>query len=217
MTPSTPGSIDDREQELARWLARIALGDRGAFEALYRRSSAQVLGVVLRINADRGEAEEILQEVYVNVWRAAGSYDVARSQPMTWLISVARNRAIDSLRRRKAEPATTSRYQSAGDDADDEQDLLHNLPSPDPGPMELLDRASEAAHLGRCMEALSRQQRASIALAYYQGLSHQEVAQSLKQPLGSVKSWVRRGLLSLRGCLDQVMSPAGGSRTVEGR
>jgi len=217
MTPSTAPPNDALAQELSRWLARIALGDRGAFESLYRKTAPTVLGVVLRINTNRGEAEEVLQEVYVNVWRAAGSFDVARSQPMTWLISVARNRAIDSLRRRKAEPATTSRFQSAGDDPDDEQDILQVMPSEEPGPMELLSRASEAARLDRCMQALSREQRASIALAYYQGLSHQEVAQSLQQPLGSVKSWVRRGLLSLRGCLDQVAGLVDAARKLEGQ
>jgi RNA polymerase sigma-70 factor (ECF subfamily) len=217
LTPSTTETIEEQAQEFSRWLARIALGDRDAFEALYRKTSASVFGVVLRINTDRGEAEEVLQEVYVNVWRAAGSFDMARSQPMTWLMGVARNRAIDSLRRRKAEPATTSRFQFAGDDPDDEQDILQAMPSQEPGPMELLSQASEAAHLEQCMQALSREQRASIALAYYQGLSHQEVARSLRQPLGSVKSWVRRGLLSLRGCLDQVMGLAGVSRNLEGQ
>jgi RNA polymerase sigma factor (sigma-70 family) len=217
LTPSTTDTIDEQTQELSRLLARIALGDRGAFEALYRKTSASVFGVVLRINTDRGEAEEVLQEVYVNVWRSAGSFDVARSQPMAWLMSVARNRTIDSLRRHKAEPATTSRFQSVGDDPDDEQDILQSIPSEEPGPMELLSRAGEVANLERCMQALSREQRASIALAYYQGFSHQEIAQSLKQPLGSVKSWVRRGLLSLRACLDEVVGLAGVSRNLEGQ
>lgn len=204
-------------QELAQLLSRVSLGDRRAFEAFYRRTSAQAFGVVLRINTDRAQAEEVLQEVFVNVWRSAGSFDAARSQPMTWLMSVARNRAIDSLRRRQAEPATISRHRARHDDSGDEEDLLESMPSADPGPLELLSRATEAAQLERCMQGLSADQRASLAMAYYQGLSHQEVAQSMAQPLGTVKSWIRRGLTSLRSCLDRVSGLGGAADTAGSR
>ncbi|MDE2396541.1 MAG: sigma-70 family RNA polymerase sigma factor [Burkholderiales bacterium] len=192
-----PGSDD-----LGPLLARTALGDRAAFAALYRRTSARAFGVVLRIVSDRAQAEEVLQETYVKVWRAAAGFDAARSQPLTWLLSIARHGAIDALRRRRAEPATVSGH--GDDEGGDDEGLLQRLPSDEPGPLELLRRASEAAQLERCMGALSGSQRTSLALAYYQGLSHQEVAQSMREPLGSVKSWVRRGLLSLRACLDRV-------------
>ncbi|MET0518243.1 MAG: sigma-70 family RNA polymerase sigma factor [Burkholderiaceae bacterium] len=198
-----------RSDALTALLARVALGDRRAFEDLYHRTSAQLFGVVLRINSERAQAEEVLQEVFVNIWRAAGSFDAARAQPLTWLTSVARNRAIDSLRRRASEPATVSRFQSlpgdggGGGEGDDELDLLAALPAGDPGPLELLDRAAQAHQLQQCMESLSGEQRSSLALAYYQGLSHAEVALQMSQPLGTVKSWVRRGLLSLRSCLDR--------------
>jgi RNA polymerase sigma factor (sigma-70 family) len=190
-------------QDLAHLLSRVALGDRQAFESLYRATSAQLFGVVLRINRDRAQAEEVLQEVFVNVWRAAGGFDARLAQPLTWLTSVARNRAIDSLRRRAAEPATVSRFQGADDDEGGEHDLLDAMPAPDAGPLDLLDAASQAHELQRCMQALSGEQRSSLALAYYQGLSHAEVAEHLAQPLGTVKSWVRRGLQSLRLCLDR--------------
>jgi len=199
--PTTDWSA--RSQELATLLSRVALGDRQAFEALYRATSSQLFGVVLRINSDRAQAEEVLQEVFVNIWRAAGGFDVARSQPLTWLNSVARNRAIDSLRRRAAEPATVSRFTGLDDDEGGERDLLEAMPSADAGPLELLDQAAQANALQQCMQALSGQQRSSLALAYYQGLSHAEVAEQMSQPLGTVKSWVRRGLLSLRACLDR--------------
>ena len=202
-----------RSHELGALLARVALGDRQAFEALYRASSAQLFGVVLRINSDRAQAEEVLQEVFVNIWRAAGGFDAARSQPLTWLTSVARNRAIDSLRRRAAEPATVSRFQGSDDDEGGERDLLEAMASGDAGPLELLDQATRAHALQQCMQALSGQQRSSLALAYYQGLSHAEVAEQMRQPLGTVKSWVRRGLQSLRACLDRA---AGLIDTVKG-
>jgi len=203
MRPSSPADWTERSRELSRLLSRVALGDRQAFEAVYRSTSAQLFGVVLRINSDRAQAEEVLQEVFVNVWRAAGAFDAALGQPLTWLTSVARNRAIDSLRRRAAEPATVSRYQGSEDDEGDERDLLEAMPSAAAGPLELLTQASETHALEQCMESLSGEQRSSLALAYYQGLSHAEVAEQMSQPLGTVKSWLRRGLLSLRSCLDR--------------
>lgn len=198
-------------QDLALLLSRIALGDRDAFEALYRACSAQLFGTVLRINRDRAQAEEVLQEVFVKIWHGAAGFDPGLAQPLTWLTSVARNRAIDSLRRRAAEPATVSRFQ--GDDDGDERDLLEALPDGRGDPLELLDAASQVHQLQRCMQALSGEQRSSLALAYYQGLSHAEVAEHLAQPLGTVKSWVRRGLQSLRACLDRAagMMSAGGA------
>ena len=113
----------DRSSELAGWLARTALGDRSAFAALYTATSAHLFGVILRINADRPQAEELLQDIYVNIWRAAGGYDAARAQPMTWLVSIARNRAIDSLRRAKSEVKTVSRS-APGAEGEDDIDLL---------------------------------------------------------------------------------------------
>jgi len=89
----------ERSHDLARLLARTGLGDRAAFATLYERTSAHLFAVVLSIQRDRAQAEDILQEVYVNVWRAARSFDAAQSQPLTWLTSIARNRAIDGLRR----------------------------------------------------------------------------------------------------------------------
>lgn len=191
----------ERSKELAGFLSRISLGDRQAFEALYRATSAQLFGIVLRINTDRGQAEEVLQEVFVKVWRAASGFDGRLAQPMTWLTSVARNCAIDSLRRRSAEPATISRFQGGEDDED--TDLLDNVASEAGGPLELLDQAAQAHALEHCMDGLSGEQRSSLALAFYQGLSHAEVAEHLAQPLGTVKSWLRRGLQSLRNCLDR--------------
>ncbi len=190
-----------KQTRLAGLLSRVALGDRASFHTLYDDTSAHLLGVILRIQRDRDVAEEILQEVYVTIWQSASSYNPALSQASTWLGSVARNRAIDSLRRAQATPRTVDRYQV--DDDQQEVDMLQMLPSDEPGPLALLERASDTHALNQCMGGLNAQQRQSLALAYYQGLSHAEVASEMGEPLGTVKSWVRRGLQSLKTCLER--------------
>jgi RNA polymerase sigma-70 factor, ECF subfamily len=188
---------DDRNTALTNALALIALGDRKALAALYKHVSAHLLGVILRIQRDRALAEDVLQDIFVSIWRNAQGYDAARSQPMTWLTSIARNRAIDSLRRRKTEVATVTAH---GDD-DDDTNLVDALPSEDSSPMELMEQAAQQRAVTHCIGALSAEQQQCVALAYYQGLSHSEVAQHLQQPLGTVKSWVRRALMALKDCL----------------
>ena len=197
--PTPQRDWSDRSLELSRLLARAGLGDRAAFATLYERSSAHLLGVVLRIQRDRAQAEDILQEVYVNVWRAAKSFDAAQSQPLTWLTSIARNRAIDSLRRKQTQPLMQTNF-SQPDNED--SDVYDTVADDAPGPLDLLSRASDARALASCMQALSAQQRQSVALAFFDGLSHAEVAANMRQPLGTVKSWVRRALLTLKGCLE---------------
>jgi RNA polymerase sigma-70 factor, ECF subfamily len=197
-----PNATDDRNAALAQMLARVALGDRAAFAALYKAVSGQLLGVILRIQRDRAQAEDVLQEIFVSIWRAAQGFDAARAQPMTWLTSIARNRAIDSLRRSKTEVATVSAL--GGDDDDEGPNLVDTLPSDLDGPMEMLSQTAQARAVTHCIGALSAEQQQCVALAYYQGLSHSEVAQHLRQPLGTVKSWVRRALTSLKDCLGQM-------------
>ena len=199
----------ERSRDLARLLARTGLGDRAAFATLYDRTSGHLFAVVLRINRDRGQAEDILQEVFVKVWRAAQTFDAAQSQPLTWLTSIARNRAIDSLRRLQTQPQVlpfaAAEGSGAGGDAPDDRDFYDTVADDAAGPMELLSQASEARALSRCMQVLNAQQRQCVALAFYDGLSHAEVAEKLHQPLGTVKSWVRRGLLALKGCLQSAV------------
>jgi RNA polymerase sigma-70 factor (ECF subfamily) len=191
----------ERSLDLSRLLSRAGVGDRAAFATLYERTSSHLFAVVLRIQRDRAQAEDILQEVYVNVWRAASSFDAAQSQPLTWLTSIARNRAIDSLRRSRAQPRFQAPGGVAGNSDAEDEDVYDTVADPGAGPLELLSQASDAQAIGRCMEQLGALQRQSIALAFYQGLSHAEVAEQLRQPLGTVKSWVRRALATLKGCL----------------
>lgn len=202
-----------RDARLVGLMARVVEADRHAFAELYRATSASLFGQVLRINRDRGQAEEVLQEVFVTVWKQAANYDARQAQPLTWLTTIARHRAIDSLRRKASQPVTISRFGGLDDPdgggPEGGGDLLEHLPSDAPGPLDLLDDSSRAHALERCMSALSGDQRSSLALAYYQGLSHAEVAEHMQQPLGTVKSWVRRGLQSLRACLDRASERLG--------
>lgn len=136
----------------------------------------------------------------MNVWRAAAGFEAARAQPMTWLTSIARHGAIDSLRRAQARGAgrNVSLSASADDDADDPAERLL---SDAPGPLELLQQAAEARDVTRCLGVLSAEQKQCVALAYYQGLSHSEIAERLVEPVGTVKSWLRRALMALKDCL----------------
>ncbi len=195
-----PQDWPQKSHELAHLLAQTGLGDRAAFARLYERSSGHLLAVVLRIQRDRALAEDLLQEIYVSVWKAAASFDAARSQPLTWMTHIARNRAIDSLRRAQAQPRLES---TTRDEDDDRPDANEVLADEGPGPLDLLGLASQKRQLSACMEHLTAPQRQSVALAFFDGLSHAEVAAQLREPLGTVKSWVRRALSTLKGCLDR--------------
>ncbi|HEX6138380.1 MAG TPA: sigma-70 family RNA polymerase sigma factor [Casimicrobiaceae bacterium] len=184
-----------RSAELAALLARVALGDQRAFAALYRQAAAHLYAVAVRIVRDGSVAEEILQEAFVSVWHHAGAYDAAKSQPITWLTSIVRNRCLDRLRRREVD---TVALVSAGEDDAPELDL----PSDAPTPVELLLAGADARAIRDCVETLDAGPRQAIALAFFQGLTHGELAARLREPLGTVKSWVRRGLEKLRRCLD---------------
>jgi RNA polymerase sigma factor (sigma-70 family) len=208
---TAPQDWSERSRELSTLLARSALGDRAAFAALYERTSAHLYAVVLRINRDRAQAEDILQEVYVSVWRAAQGFDAAQSQPLTWLTSIARNRAIDSLRRQQTQPLLQLAAPAVDEDAES-ADVYDKVADDDANPLDLLSRASDARALSHCMQGLNAAQRQSVALAFFDGLSHAEVAAQLRQPLGTVKSWVRRALMSLKSCLEGAVQRDSGAQ-----
>ena len=177
--------------QLADLLAQSALKNHNSFKELYSLTAAKLYGVALRILRRQDWAEEVLQECYVNIWNHAGDYAAAKSAPLTWMTSIVRNRCLDWLRRPRTE-ATGEEYDVAIEAWQDDT----------PGPMEQLAASSEAAALARCMQQLEAKQRQSIMLAFFNGLSHTELASHMKQPLGTVKTWVRRGLERLKGCLE---------------
>jgi RNA polymerase sigma factor (sigma-70 family) len=189
---SDPAKQLERNARLMQLLARTAMKDQQAFAELYRMAAPHLFAVALRILREAAAAEEVLQESFVNVWHHAASYVAAKSQPLTWLTSIVRNRCLDQLRRREVETVTM----------DDEEEGL-TLAAPGPTALELLLAGADALAVKDCVDALEPAQKQAIALAFFQGLSHSELARHLRQPLGTVKSWVRRGLERLRSCLDR--------------
>jgi RNA polymerase sigma-70 factor (ECF subfamily) len=186
---------------LQELLARTARGDYAAFAEVYERTHAHLFGLALRMLKREHAAEDALQEAFVSIWKNAASYrpnvggqDV---QPMTWLIAIVRNKALDALR------AHARRKESDLPDAETMEDGTGELQSQDAGAtaLELLAKASQALQIETCFNGLDGSHRQSLALAYYQGLSQSEVAAHMGAPLGSVKSWIRRGLEKLKACL----------------
>jgi RNA polymerase sigma factor (sigma-70 family) len=186
-----PDQRRKRSEHLADLLARTALSDQQAFAELYRQTSSHLYAVALRILRESGAAEEVLQESYVNIWHHAGSYVAAKSQPLTWMTSIVRNRCLDQMRRHEIDTVAID---------DEEQGMM--LADDRPGPIDMLLSGADAFAVRTCVERLESGQKQAIALAFYQGFSHSELASHLRQPLGTVKSWVRRGLERLKACLD---------------
>ena len=191
MTGDRPAP-DALAARLAELLAQAALKNQRAFADLYALTAAKLFGVALRILRRQDWAEEVLQECYISIWNHAGDYSVQKSAPLTWMTSIVRNRCLDWLRRPQQE-TSGEEYEIAVEAWQDDS----------PGPMESLMTSSEAAALARCMQQLEAKQRQSIMLAFHHGLSHSEVAGHMKQPLGTVKTWVRRGLERLKLCLGE--------------
>jgi len=183
--------MDDVEARavLVARLAAVAAGDRAALRDVYLGTSAKLLGVCLRILKQRDEAEDVLQEVYITVWERAGRFDPTLASPITWLVTIARNRAIDRLRAR-------SRRQTEAP-LDETPEIADDGPSALDG----IERSESFARLKACLAALEPRTRQAIAEAFYGGATYAELAERSATPLGTMKSWIRRGLASLKACL----------------
>ncbi|TMJ13810.1 MAG: sigma-70 family RNA polymerase sigma factor [Alphaproteobacteria bacterium] len=186
--PAGARTASDESRRLAGTLAEVARGDSAAMADLYARTSAKLFGICLRVLGNRSEAEEALQETYVAVWRNAAAFDAARASPITWLAIVSRNKAIDRLRSRR--PAQG--LEAAAEVADDRA-----LAS------ELIEDEQERGRLTTCIEELEERQRDAIRSAFLDGATYSDLAERDGVPLGTMKSWIRRGLLRLRGCLER--------------
>jgi RNA polymerase sigma factor (sigma-70 family) len=181
---------DATRSQLASALVRVPGGDRAALRLDYKHTSAKLFGVCLRILKDRGEAEDVLQEVFVTVWRKAASFDPGRASPITWMVAIARNRAIDRLR-----ASAVSRRMEPIESADAVSD-------PAPAAVERVEMAQQHQRLSRCLAELEARHASAIRAAFLDGTTYEELAASMSVPLGTMKSWIRRGLLKLRACLE---------------
>lgn len=195
LAPPEPVSRSAATQDLAaddldRLLIGVAAGDRHAFESLYRATSSRLFAICLRVLHERADAEDVLQEVYTTIWNKAGQYDAGRANAMAWLAMIARNRAIDRIR------STPAR----GSQADIE--VAETIADAGPSPLQETQAADDRARLEHCMRQLEPKRQGLIRAAFFGGATYEELAQRSGSPLGSVKSWIRRGLLQLRGCLE---------------
>lgn len=192
--PARKPPVTQDADQLAAMLQAIARKDATAFSQLYRETSAHLFGLLLRMLRRRDLAEEALQDTYVRVWQKAGSFDATRGQAMAWIASIARHRGLDLLRARRPEvpesvadnPAALAAGEATQGDA-----------------AQAVDDDVALQQLHRCLRELSDEQRNAVMLAYYEGYTHPELSERMSAPLGTVKSWVRRGLQRLRECLER--------------
>lgn len=175
--------------DLVDLLHAVARGDRRALSELYARTSAKLYGICLRLLGNEADAQDALQEAYVTVWQKASRFDAAKASPITWLSVLARNKAIDRLRQRPMQGEM----------------LAEAATVPDTGlsALELVEQAQESDRLSRCLDELEERARTMIRAAFLDGATYSQLATRESVPLGTMKSWIRRGLLRLRGCLER--------------
>lgn len=188
-------------------LVATAKQDAKAFKELYESSAPKLFSFILRILQNRELAEEVLQESFVNIWNNAASYQSSLASPMTWMTTIVRNRTFDLLRK-----LNNGQHLQVSYETDEfENDLWQTMESPDANPEQALGLSQDAASLARCMTKLEGLHRQAMSLAYFHDLSHSEVADQMQLPIGTVKTWIRRGLEKLRLCLNTTSANAEGN------
>lgn len=176
------------EPDLKALIEAVARGESDAFRLLYNATSSKLFGVAIRILKRSDLAEDVVQDTYLKIWDGAAGYRPGFGSPLGWMVTITRNRAIDVLRKR-------SESQFGDDNGDDIEDA--NLPDP----FRLAAQNSELRAFVGCLKQLGQQQQDCLLLAYYYGYTHEEIASRFGAPVGTVKSWIRRGLAQIRECL----------------
>ena len=182
MNSIEPGS------DLAQLLARVAVRDRAAFATLYKLTQAKLYGVVARILVRSDLAGEALQEAYVRIWEKAGDFDSAKGSPIAWMATIARNRALDEVRR--AKPLALEDMPESFEPAAEEVD-----------PLGARDRSEQLTALMRCLSLLDPEKRQIVLLAYYRGTSREALSKRFERPVPTIKTWLHRSLSQLKDCL----------------
>jgi RNA polymerase sigma-70 factor (ECF subfamily) len=176
------------QAELVELLAAVATGDAGAFEQLYAATRAKLYGVLLRILGKPELADEVMQETYLKVWMMAAKFDSTLASPITWMVAIARNRAIDIVRK-KSEVSI-----------EDEPDAL-SVAADAPAPLARREMTEELKRLLSCLGKLDPEKQRIVLLAYYSGWSRDQLAKKLDIPVNTIKTWLRRSLIEIRGCM----------------
>jgi RNA polymerase sigma-70 factor (ECF subfamily) len=187
---------ESQDAQLIALLERIALFDEPALRELYELSSSRLYGVAVRVVSNREWAEDVLQDAFINIWRVAGTYKASLSPPMAWLGLVVRSRGLDFLRRRTSDRVDKS--------LELDEIISDTVAGDSPNPADQADASQQAKALQHCLNLLENKQREVVSLAYLRDMSHAELSEQLKLPLGTVKTWIRRGLAQLRGCMTKV-------------
>jgi RNA polymerase sigma-70 factor, ECF subfamily len=186
MDPTGPKS---QQRELTALLRALANGEQSALQPLYVRTSAKLYGICLRLLKNPDDAQDVLQSVFVTAWQKAHAFDPAKASPITWLAAMTRNRAIDRLRQRSG---NLEDLEAAADVADDQ-----------PSAIEVIEEAQDRTRLSHCLEELEERPRTMIRAAFLDGATYPELARREGVPLSTMKSWIRRGLMKLRGCMER--------------
>ena len=175
-------------ERLAEELAKCARGEQKALKQLYQRTSAKLFAVILRILKDKELSEDCLQQVYIKIWQASSSYNREIAAPMTWMNTIARNMALDYIRKRQREPQL-------------DNDALDIQMDPGASQEQMLSAGQDSQAIHRCLETLNDNQKRCLELSYFDGLTHQRLSEHLDVPIGTVKTWIRRGLMRLKECM----------------
>jgi len=183
-------AVSMTREQLAQALGDSGRGDRAAFRRVYDATSAKLFGLALRILGDHQAAEDVLQDAYVTIWNKASTFDPGRASPITWLATITRNRAIDRLRAAAVRPAGRPLDEAA------------EVRDEGPDAAALLEARQEAGRLNGCLDELETQARDAIRTAFFEGVTYEVLAERAGVPLGTMKSWIRRGLQRLKGCLE---------------